>query len=206
MPPTPPLPPISAPPTPPAPPIPPTSAPLKQSPVSTGNPPAAMAALATALTAKLDQLAQGQAALAPRVDALEPRLGNLEAAQRRADTAIAATTQRAQGYGRLQAAAVALEAGQKLGTIPNAPPALTRFAQVAPPTQATLRQTFPAAANAARRASRPSTPASAFMNRMWDRAQRSVTVRQGDSILMGDPINGILAHARQALEGPNGTS
>ena len=57
---------------------------------------------------------------------------------------------------RVQQALSALDAGEPLGDLPGAPPALTRFAHAKPPTEASLRLSFPAAAAAALAASRPS--------------------------------------------------
>ena len=54
---------------------------------------------------------------------------------------------------QLETARMALDAGQPLGTIANAPPALSNFATTPPPTEAALRLGFPAAARAAEAAS-----------------------------------------------------
>ena len=39
-----------------------------------------------------------------------------------------------------------------------------------------------------------------FGSRLWNRAQQIVTVRQGDRVLLGDPIAGVLQHAREQLD------
>ena len=101
---------------------------------------------------------------------------------------------------RVQAAAVALAAGRKLGTIPGAPPALARFADANPPTEAALRLAFPAAERAALDASRPSEDGQSVLQRMLVRAEELVTVRQGDRVLVGDPAAGVLLRARISLE------
>ena len=108
---------------------------------------------------------------------------------------------RAQLVARTQVMTNALEAGQPLGDIPGAPPALARFAHEAPPTEGGLRLSFNTAAEAAQHASQPAAMDSQpFAARLWTRAQQVVSVRQGDNVVVGDPVNGVLARARQALE------
>jgi len=101
---------------------------------------------------------------------------------------------------RVQAAAMALNAGRPLGTIPNAPAALGRFATAAPPTEAALRLGFPAAAEAALDAARPVDTGQPFLDRMLARAENLVTVRQGEHVLVGDAAAGVLTNARMALD------
>ena len=122
---------------------------------------------------------------------LSTRMASLENADRtmqtdlthRADAATAAAKRGAV----VEAASLALAAGQKLGDLPGAPPALARFADAAPPTLASLRLAFPAAAREALGASRPPTDGKPLMTRLWAQAQDLVTVRQGDHVLVGDP-------------------
>jgi hypothetical protein len=83
--------------------------------------------------------------------------------------------------------------------LPNAPPALAKFASTKPPTEAELRLSFPAAAQAAQKASQPNTEGKPFLDRIWTRAQDLVTVRDGDRVIVGDPAAGVIARARQAL-------
>lgn len=149
---------------------------------------------AAALSGKLDAAGRQAAALGPRLEQMETQA-------RQAGASLAAVTERAQRLGRVQAAGVALAAGQRLGEIPGAPPALAKFALDAPPTEAGLRLSFDAAAEAAQRASQPAiTEGQPLLDRMWTRAQQSVTVRQGDRVLVGDPISGVIARSRQALD------
>ncbi len=136
-----------------------------------------------------------------RLDTVESRLAATEKQANATAGQIGGVTERAQRISRIQVATAALEAGQRLGEIPGAPPALARFAHDAPPTEAALRLSFDNAADAAERASQPAImDEKPFVSRLWTRAQQSVTVRQGDRVLLGDPIAGVLAHARQALE------
>jgi hypothetical protein len=99
----------------------------------------------------------------------------------------------------VQSATVALAAGQKLGELPGAPPALARFADADPPTLASLRLAFPPAAREALGAARPDTEGKPFMTRLWAQAQDLVTIRQGDKVLVGDPAAGALERAHDAL-------
>lgn len=150
------------------------------------------------LTQRLDGLGQKEA---DDVGALGKRLDQVEAAGKQTASGLAAIAERAQQAGRLQAMSAALAAGQRLGDVPGAPPALARFARDAPPTEAGLRLSFNTAAGAAHDASQPALAGDrSFLDRMWGRAQQSVTVRQGDKVLVGDPIVGFIEHARQSLD------
>jgi hypothetical protein len=100
----------------------------------------------------------------------------------------------------VQAAAAALEAGAPLGPLPGAPPALARYATERPPTLAALKLAFPAAMRAAEEASIPSPAQADIWNRMWDRVQGLVVVRQGDSVVVGNPAAGVLARAERLLD------
>ncbi len=136
-----------------------------------------------------------------RLDALESRIAATEKQGSGIAGQIGGITEQAKRISRVQLATTALEAGQKLGDIPGAPPALAQFAHDAPPTEAGLRLSFNSAAEAAQRASQPAIMDNQpFASRLWTRAQQSVTVRQGDRVLLGDPVSGVLAHARQALD------
>jgi hypothetical protein len=133
--------------------------------------------------------------------ALAKRLDAIEAAEKQVDARLAAVAQKAALGGRLQAAAAALEAGQRLGDIPGAPPALAKFANDNPPTEAGLRLSFDRAAAQARKVSQPEAAANEpLLERMWSKATQSVTVRQGDHVLVGDPIAGVMAAAKQSLD------
>ena len=128
-------------------------------------------------------------AQAKALDALRDKVGQIDAALARTEGAI-----------RAQAALAALSAGRPLGAIQGAPPAVARFATEAPPTVESLRRTFPAAAHAALAASAPNNADQRFLDRVWQRAQSLVTVRQGDQVLVGDPAAGIIARAQEAID------
>ena len=160
------------------------------------------------MTARLDALEHQQAAdLAP----LAARINKLEDAGNKAVTDLTqrlaaedarfATLEKSSGHtARISAARHALDAGQKLGDVPGAPPALARYASVDPPTEASLRLTFPAASQAALAASRPSVDGQPLLSRIWARAQDLVTIRRGEHVLVGDPAAGLLATAQTELD------
>jgi hypothetical protein len=127
-------------------------------------------------------------ALAGRVKSLEQGEGQIAGVKQDAVLAV-----------KLTAAQAALANGQPLGELPGAPPALARFADTAPPTEASLKADYPAAAKAALVASRPEELQRSFLGRALARLEQAVTVRQGDHVIVGDPAAGILAKAQQAL-------
>lgn len=196
---------------------------LEQRPTASPGQPAKPPDLAPleARIAALEAKPSGNSQAMGRVDALSTRVDALDAAQRKTQSdlaqrldadetrlaAIERNTSQTQGLAdranrtaRIQAAQMALDAGQKLGDLPGAPPALTRFAAAAPPTEAALRQAFPAAARNALAAARPATDGKPLLDRVWAEAQDLVTIREGDRVLLGDPTAGVLARARTALD------
>jgi len=134
--------------------------------------------------------------LSQRLDQLTPRIAGLEQGVGRAK-GTAAETQR---LARVESALVDLQAGRPLGAIPDAPPELARFATAAPPTEAGLREEFPALADHAQRVSQPDLSGRSFWQRALTRLQSAVTVRQGGNVLVGDPASGILADARAKVQ------
>ncbi len=134
--------------------------------------------------------ASSEHALTSRLDMLERRLVH-------AEQAIQAGAAR---MARLQAVAAALNAGKPLGDIPGAPPALAKFAYVAPPTEASLRLGFPAAASAAAQAGDPANAALPLAQRMWQQVQTLATIQQGDKVLVGVPVSRVLAQAQARLD------
>ena len=163
---------------------------------------------ANTLAGKLDALG-GQAntlagkvdALGGRADALEPRVAAVEQQDKQIAGQLGTVAERSQRISRVQAAMAALDAGQRLGDIPGVPPAVARYAQDAPPTEQALRGSFDKAADAAQHAEQPAlTDNQSFGSRLWTRAQQAVTVRQGDNVVVGDPLAGVLGRARQLLD------
>ncbi len=133
---------------------------------------------------------------------LRQGLAGQEAAQTALAGQLAVLTARSGVTARLavvQAARTALAAGRPLGAMPDAPPALARFATTAPPTEAALRLSFPAAARAALAASEPATHDKPFWDALLARAESLVTVRQGTRVILGNPAAGPLGAAEARL-------
>jgi hypothetical protein len=139
--------------------------------------------------AGLDSSKQQLDALTSRVSAIEANAGNVDV-----------MTKRLNRIARLQEASFALASGQPIGDLPNAPEALTRFAHVAPPTEAQLRLRFPRDEETALAAKQPDDSDAPFIGRVWERAQGLVTIRRGDKIVVGNPAAVALNHARVALD------
>ncbi len=178
---------------------------------------AATAALAARLAedeAKLDAVAKAEAARAEaapatpatstldaeavsaRLQGDEAKLDALKESAAAMAREIANVAGRAAAHARFEAAEAALAAGRPLGDLPGAPPALARFATMAPPTLAGLRAAFPLAA-----AARAAAPSPALGSRLMDWIGAVVTVRRGDQVLLGDTLAARLAAAQSALDG-----
>lgn len=156
-----------------------------------------------ARVAALEQRAAGPVAPASPSPAVESQIAELQHRLAQAEQAQAGTAARASRLARLQAAAAALDAGQPLGELPGAPPALARFATSKPPTEAALRLAFDGAAARAAEASKPATEADSMAERMWLQIRSLVTVREGDRVLSGAPASYILGQARAQLAAGN---
>ena len=131
----------------------------------------------------------GDAAIEQRLAALEARLGPL--AER-----LEAASARAGRLAALDALRRALDAGRPLGAAlaalggGEAPAALARYAEAAPPTEAALRLSFDDALRAAR----------AEIAAGQTRGIGSLfTVRRGDEVLWGDAQEATLEHGRRTL-------
>jgi hypothetical protein len=174
------------------------------------NESAAVAALSARVDADQQRLATlatqaGQiTVVSGRLDAQDQKVGALTTEAATEAGKINGVAERAARVARIQAATAALEAGRPLGDLP-APPgaqgaALAQFRTAPPPTEAALRLTFPEAAAAAATASRPETSQLPFWQAVQTRAEELVTVRRGDSVVVGDPAAGVIARARHALD------
>jgi hypothetical protein len=165
---------------------------------------AALAGRVDQVTARQNQLGVQQqndaAQIGTQLSSLNTQLTTATANSGETTGQIAALAARQARTARLQEAATALAAGHPLGTIPDAPAALARFATAAPPTEASLRLSFDSAAAAAAKAGLPIPADAPFLKRVWARVQESVTVRQGSRVLVGDPISGVLQQSRQRLD------
>jgi hypothetical protein len=140
-----------------------------------------------------------QAQSASQITALDSRIGKLE----QSEGQLQGATKDATLAVKLEAAQAALAAGTPLGDVPNAPPALQRFATTPPPTEAGLRAEFAGVSAAILAASRPEEQKTTFLSRALARVEQSVTVRQGDHVIVGDPAAGVVATAQARLDGGN---
>jgi hypothetical protein len=156
---------------------------------------APLTARITALEQRPDPLAAKLDALSARLDADEAKMANTVQDASQVSAAIAQSARAA----RVSAALVALINGRPLGALPGAPPALARFAQQPPPTEAALRQAFPAAAAKAL-AAHEDTGKLPFWQAISDQVQSVITVRRGDEVLVGDSAAGIIGRARADVE------
>jgi hypothetical protein len=159
----------------------------------------------TAMNARVASVVAKQgadaAALGSRLDALDGRIAAVDTQAKQTASQIGAVSERSGRVVRMQAAMAALESGQPLGDIPGAPPAVARFATTPAKTEQELRRSFDAAADAAEQAGQPAIMESrSFGERLIARAQQAVTVRQGDRVLVGDPLSGRIIRARAALD------
>lgn len=160
-----------------------------------------------ALSGRLDSLSQREAGDAQSIrqtlSAVQQQLADLSDKTKSLaqDTqALPQLTAQSARIGQVLQAEDALAAGKPLGAIPNAPVALTQFATTAPPTEAALRLSYPAAARAAEKAGGPQDASGGFWHRVWLRVQNLVTLRQGDRVIVGDQTGGTLAHAQRLLD------
>ena len=134
-------------------------------------------------------------ALDARVGKLEQSEGHLEQSEGQLQGAAKDATLAV----KFEAAQTALAAGKPLGDLPGAPPALQRFATVAPPTENGLREKFNEVAATILAESRPEEAHTTFFSRALARMEQSVTVRQGDHVIVGDPAAGVVSRAQAAL-------
>jgi hypothetical protein len=148
-------------------------------------------------------LAQKYASLAAQLSAVQAQVasdhGALSMVQANA-TDLGKLTQQMTLLNALGTARLALDAGQPLGQIPNAPPALAQFATVAPPTEAQLRESFADAARAAEAASLSADGGTGFWARVKLRLEGLITISNGNDVVFGPPGAAALNAARQALE------
>ena len=101
-------------------------------------------------------------AIRQQVDSTEGRLTALEKTAGRAE----AVSVKLDRLARIQAASLALANGQPLGDLPGAPPALSRYANAAPPTMAHLRLMFPEMERAALAAGQSDSGNGPFIDRV----------------------------------------
>jgi hypothetical protein len=165
------------------------------------------AAVVSNLASRVDALAQRQSkdgdALRQDLGLVQQQLATLSGQAQtftKTSAALPKLTAQADKLSAILHAQEALRAGLPLGTIEIAPPALTRFADTAPPTEAALRLSFATAAEAADKAGEPTPDQGPFWHRIWLRVQDLVMVRQGDRVVLGDPTSAVLTHAQTELD------
>jgi hypothetical protein len=137
----------------------------------------------------IDSTKQQIDALSSRIAAVESVTGGLDAVAKRLNR-----------IARLQEAAFALASGRPVGTLPNAPDALARYAKSAPPTEAQLRYRFQRQEQAALAAKQPGESDAPFLRRVLERAQGLITIRRGDEVMVGNSSAIILSQAQAALD------
>jgi hypothetical protein len=150
----------------------------------------------------LADLTEKLAALTAQVNAMQGLLasdhGALTAMQA-SQADLTKLTAKIAALNQMAVARMALEAGQPLGTIANAPPALAAFATVAPPTMASLILTYPAAARAAAAASVSDTGKASYWSRVVARLENFVTISDGTHVIVGAPAAAVLEQAGALL-------
>jgi hypothetical protein len=160
--------------------------------------------LTTAERAEAERIAAATSELETRLRGAESQLASRLTALEAAQARVAAVESRATRLAAFDALRLRLDAGQPLGPslalLPEAPPALARFATAAPPTEASLRLSFDAAARAARAASEPAREGQGMLDSAVTRLSGLVTVRRGDQVVWGDAAAADIEVARRALE------
>jgi hypothetical protein len=147
-------------------------------------------------------LAQNLAAVTAQVNAMETQIaadhGTLTTLQAN-QTDLTKLSAKIALLNRLDAARMALEAGQPLGDIPNAPPALAKFAGTPPPTESALILAFPAAARAAEAASVARNNNGSYWRVVLARLENLVTISDGSHVIIGAPAAGVIDQAQELL-------
>jgi hypothetical protein len=159
-----------------------------------------------ALEQRLDKLEQAEHSdqSSAQIGALDTRVGKLEQSEghlEQREGQLQGASKDATLAVKFEAAQAALSAGKPLGDLPGAPLALQRFATTAPPTEAALRAQFGDVSAAILAASRPEEAQTSFFSRALARMEQTVTVRQGDHVIVGDPAAGVVARAQALLNG-----
>jgi hypothetical protein len=101
---------------------------------------------------------------------------------------------------RLETARMALDGGQPVGNIPNAPPALALYATTKPPTEASLVLSFPAAARQANLVSVQRVEGKSLWTRILARMEGLVTITNGAHVVVGAPASAITTQAQALLD------
>ena len=163
-----------------------------------------------ARTAPAQDSLTAQADLAQKYVVLAAQLAAVQAQTAADHGALAVMQTNAQDLGKLTqqmtllnalgTARLALDAGQPLGQIPNAPPELAQFATVAPPVEAQLRGSFEDAARKASEASLTENGQIGIWTRTKLRLEGIITISDGSRVIFGPPAAKALNTARRALD------
>ena len=146
-------------------------------------------ALTNSTQTSLDGLKQQLDAANARVAALQEANASVINAAARVDRLV-----------RIQAASIALANGRPLGNLPGAPPALARFADKPPPTEAQLRLSFAQVQRAALAASKVDTTERPFIERALGKAEELMTIRRGNDVVVGNSTAAALGQADAAVQ------
>jgi len=153
-------------------------------------------ALSGSIQTGMEATKQQTEAIKQQTDRMTARVAALEKASGSLDS----VSDHLSRLARIQEASIALAAGRPVGDLPDAPPALARFAHAAPPTETQLRQLFLQSEHAAIAAKQPDNVTVPLMDRIWERAQGLVTVHRGEDVVVGNPSSVTLGQARAALD------
>ncbi len=161
----------------------------------------------TATGTRLDQLNGRIEALSGRsqsaLDALKQQTESAQSkinALQASTTSVATAATRVDKLVKIQAASIALANGRPIGNLPDAPPALARFADKPPPTEAQLRLSFANVQKAALAASKVDTTEKPFLERALGRAEELMTIRRGNDLVVGHSSAAALATADAAVQ------
>lgn len=167
----------------------------------------------TALETQIkDRSAALETQVGQRVAAAEASLGDRLGAAERSLQRLSALEGRTARLAAVDGLQRALSSGQPLGPslsrVDDPPQALARFAQAAPPTEASLRLSFEDAARSARGASdaassmpaQPDGSRPGVVDSALARLGGLVTVRRGEQVVWGDAAEAELERARRALD------
>lgn len=148
-------------------------------------------------------LAQKYASLAAQVNAVQAQAaadhGALTSVQANAAD-LTKLTARIELLNQLATARMALDAGLPLGVIAHAPPALAQYASTAPPTEAALRLSFPAASAAAAAASISGDAHVSYWARVREKLAGLITISDGTHVIVGGPAAAVISAAQAQLD------
>jgi len=146
-------------------------------------------ALSGRTQAALDQIKQQLDAANAKIAALQASTTSVSTAGARIDRLI-----------RLQAASIALANGRPLGVIPDAPPALARYAEKPAPTEAQLRLAFGQVQHDVLAAAKVDNTEKPFLERALGKAEELVSIRRGNEVVIGHSTVAALAQADAAVQ------